>query len=1350
MLVPSGPFDALHALSRDYLCETRLGYETSLTWEVLTVEGLPYGVSYACDYSLQGWATNMFLGLVFVLYLVWFSSWWMTKSRWLSWHMLFSEQPRIRGNTVRSLFMRLSSVQSPGLPGQHTHPGSARVRNDSADTAYDFARSIGMRPYFVQRSSSDVRHGRAGCRTYYWAKDLSVEHEELSPEDDDLMVLVDVDMYLDMPALLQRGLPVLISTFQPSVVAKGDGDYSFTFDADSVVHYKVSGGAEFTHKVWNYSGDSLIVTQRSWYGRRVCVAYSLDRRQIDDNHQQVLLTPMTRIVSWFNEPARFITGNELKRLRVNVGHSNVLQRMTPSGLYRSVGRPMSYACADVSAAMDDTVASVARLSKLDLTVAQVRTVTGETSQDAASALTEYHRAKDSVVCPTVYPLDMSVSHYQFLMPDYDVEAKPAVVPFMSPLIDECFAPVKSRGNDGAAVAGRVLEVAPSQLPITPFLSKCVQEFIELLIPTPGQGHPVDQELVYDKQSRPTQRRNLDSAAVYTCLTEDSVLETFQKAETYQKVSDPRIITTIPSSTKNHYSQYIYSFTEVLRATKWYAFAKTPVEVAQRVSKVCSDADHVVLTDLSRFDGRVSNILRHVEQCAVIRYFNRAYHGDLLELVASQQNRRAKTKFGVRYSTGQARASGSPETADFNSLDNAFMAYCALRKTVDKRTGSVFTACGAWNKLGIYGGDDGITPDVDEKIYVKICASVGQLLEISTIHRGMPGVSMLSRYYSPDVWHGALDSMCDLRRQLAKLHVTGHLSSGVTPLQKLGEKVLGLSMTDRNTPIVGVLVEAFIALHPSHVPKQLGLGEMRGVASYQAYGPSDEQYPNDNVGEWMWDIYHSTMPEFDYAVFNNWIEQVLDGEASILSPPMCEPERPVVAVKRPCVVRDELIVPAPSVKDVKYCNDYDAGKCDRRVCKFVHRDVPAPRLVGIELNPGPEGLEILAAACTAARTPVQPEVPSRMENSGVATRVAQTPLYPYPLSIELLFVNAYAFHYNMKRVNPRMIPADQRAEFDEACRDLAAPLARVSNMARYFQARQLVSLNDVPAPRLVGIEPNPGPPSAAMKQLTAAAAALGSAMATKKKKKNKNKNKNKNRVGRLQAPVTTVAELDTPPAPVSQVQRIRLTNRTHNFFAPFDVVTLSIVSNASSQLIFNAMPSQGIVNLDPTITLNGSALFGVPLQQLALNYRQYRFLRLEIEYEPVVSTATAGALTMVYVADGGLSQEVIPSIAAVNQCDGAIMTPVWSRAKVPMFNLERNWLFTKSAAAETTTSDRIEDAGSLVVSSASAAPVNTTVGFVRFRGMIEFKDLSTGFALLTRKFAEPDCVVVQKDEECKKE
>jgi hypothetical protein len=307
-------------------------------------------------------------------------------------------------------------------------------------------------------------------------------------------------------------------------------------------------------------------------------------------------------------------------------------------------------------------------------------------------------------------------------------------------------------------------------------------------------------------------------------------------------------------------------------------------------------------------------MRELERKVLVRAFARCYTEEILELHSSQFELKAIGREGNAYLTGFARASGSPETAAFNSIDNAYVAYLGFR--LMKINGSFMSPKLAYSKLGVYGGDDGLTADMDAEMYQRASRMVGLVLETECVKRGEMGVSFLARVYSPEVWHGDPSSCCDIRRQISKLHTTVALNSNITPLDKLKEKARSFILTDRNTPVIGEIV--------CLVEKVTGLaGPTTAAARWGHDCSASNQYPNEDSG-WMQQYANDSLDPlgFDWETFRAWVTSASTA-AELLAPPLCaEPTHP--KTKTTVVLDGDVLEPAKK-PDAKKKTKKDMGK-----------------------------------------------------------------------------------------------------------------------------------------------------------------------------------------------------------------------------------------------------------------------------------------------------------------------------------------------------------------------------------------------------------------------------------------
>lgn len=851
-------------------------------------------------WQLAGMATVLASSyLLGFLYRTYFRSVVVSKTR---------RQPLMNPDNVRVTFNDLPPNESRPAK-DHTHPEAAANRTGSSLFADRLARCLGKTAYFVQMSRSDTRLGRLGSREYYWSKDLTIEPRRLAIPENPLVTFIDVDEYVDMPNFLARNVhPTLIYTFQPDQVSKVASNYSYTFDKENKVTYNVTGGGSYTHPVWNYSSDHFVVSNRFCGIPYRTASYLVDRRSTAPDHELIMLTPVGHwnglwaiLFNWW------IAGRPLTRLEPVTSDGFLrLQTSSLKGVMMSTGRVGNYNSATVPVATDDTISVISRTSSYDLTMPQVLSFT-DGDRQAAAALLEYHRSATPGVKPNVVcPVPESTRRYQFDPRNFDPAAKPSLVGFMSPLVHDAFCPDKTVGNEAQMIDGRIEKVKPKELPLSTFLVQAMKEFAELLIPE-NLVHtldPVDYDTVLDRQGKPTQRRILANSE---CSKPKRLIESFMKAEPYSNIKDPRVISTINGVDKREYSRYMYAFETVMKRQEWYAFAKTPAEIADRVVKICEECiSQTTNSDFSRFDGHGSNVMRELEKVILMRAFRVSHHTELLELHKGQFGLKAFASFGTKYFTAFTRASGSPETSLFNTLVNAFVAFLALR--MSKNTDGLFyTPEAAFRKLGVYGGDDGLTADLDAKIYQRAASSIGQELTVEPIRRGHGGVKFLARVYSPHVWFGDRNSCCDIPRQISKFHVSVRMPPNVTPQMKLLEKVRSFVLSDENTPIIGDLCVRVIGIHGDIKADE----RMTQLSSWLAQYDKTVQYPNSKAG-WMHSYCEHSMPEFEYKRFTKWLGDCHTLE-DILKSPMFQAPTPAKS-SVPVVVDDQVLPLGSPIKD----------------------------------------------------------------------------------------------------------------------------------------------------------------------------------------------------------------------------------------------------------------------------------------------------------------------------------------------------------------------------------------------------------------------------------------------------
>lgn len=210
-----------------------------------------------------------------------------------------------------------------------------------------------------------------------------------------------------------------------------------------------------------------------------------------------------------------------------------------------------------------------------------------------------------------------------------------------------------------------------------------------------------------------------------------------------------------------------------------------------------DFDRFLETDYSRFDLCISApYLAAVEQV----FLSFAFLGDevLYELVACLLQTRGVNDLGLSYEIIGTRCSGDAHTSIANGLINHFNTWLAFCEMPDD----------AW--VSFHEGDDGIigvrSDLIDQATHnLHILPVLGFQLKILSL-RCLDDATFCGRFLIDNV--GRLDSYCDLRRSLAKIHT---ICSDGDAQALLLAKMISYYHTDKTTPVIGTLATIVIQL-----------------------------------------------------------------------------------------------------------------------------------------------------------------------------------------------------------------------------------------------------------------------------------------------------------------------------------------------------------------------------------------------------------------------------------------------------------------------------------------------------------------------------------------------------------
>lgn len=379
--------------------------------------------------------------------------------------------------------------------------------------------------------------------------------------------------------------------------------------------------------------------------------------------------------------------------------------------------------------------------------------------------------------------------------------RPNVQPFMEALLPgRQMAANICRENDQAFVDKRVVDVRPPIVHMTTHMVDLMNEFTDHLCQD-GPTHIDRLNDILKRQNSVQQKASIDFAEeVLPAIAQREYVKSFQKAESYNGFKDPRGITVFSPLVKYAMSLVSYAVSSVCKTTKWYAFGKHPDEIATRMAEVLKSAKtNFAETDFSRMDGTVTAAIRCLDEMIIRKSILPEYVEFALAWYEMVYLNCIKTSTGLIYEQGTAQGSGDPLTSVMNTCRSAFVAYCYLRRSMQSEQ--------AWEALGIYGGDDGGTADVDENTLTDVAKQWGFKMT-SDVKLYGERTTFLSRIYGPGAWEGDSSNCCDLPRALGQFNLSTKVND-FTKTRIGWLKAMSYVTTDGNTPLMGDLVQKLL-------------------------------------------------------------------------------------------------------------------------------------------------------------------------------------------------------------------------------------------------------------------------------------------------------------------------------------------------------------------------------------------------------------------------------------------------------------------------------------------------------------------------------------------------------------
>ncbi|UTQ50831.1 MAG: nodavirus polyprotein (domains: methyltransferase, RdRP) [Koper noda-like virus 3] len=723
----------------------------------------------------------------------------------------------------------------------HTHGVCAAERTGAADTIMTCIRNAGLEPYDVSISSTNQAQNVEGCRSFYWAKDFKPNYQKDKIRKNHAFMMVDVDYYCDIAAYMKHFKPIIMYTLQPLTLSFRSQEYAY-YIKDNKVHYDVSGGGRYDHEVWNYDSDTLRVTDKNGNN---CVFHVVSKSLQGDQaegsgRRMVSLVPLRKVASFCYTPP----GPKPARKRYTYGEVNVIHDLVAGKV--SLAENGSYESVHLTTLEYTALRTIADKKQKELVKSEVQSLLRRRYQGQnyppykefeletpimANLISRLMSLPVNAIATTGIDIRRRAAPFTVLGPDTEpINKFPGQIICSQLASQSAVLPAKNNNNSVASIAGRLTKVRNNKIPSRNY-GAWAHQFVQRIVTPDKQhlGNPVDFSVVEEHQKRPLQKMRIENTRLTQGTDADNGLTCFIKNEAYATANDPRNITTMKPEFTMALSRFTYAFKEdCLKRLKSYGPGKTPLETTKILQELCRSG--CVLTDYTRFDGSISQWIQEnvVKRAYKLWSADPALINSLLDKIFK---RTGTTTEGVKFNAYYGTRSGSPTTTDGNTMINMYITYCALRKLG-------YNDESAFALLGIYAGDDGVTPFINniDVAFQEVANDLGLTVKLQVRMQGEP-ISYLGRIF-PDI-NKTTTSYQDMTRTLPKLHIS--TNQQVSREQAAYNKACGYFVTDRLTPILGVWAQRVMEI--------TDCGKVLNETREEQYKRENEawpQSPNDQV------------------------------------------------------------------------------------------------------------------------------------------------------------------------------------------------------------------------------------------------------------------------------------------------------------------------------------------------------------------------------------------------------------------------------------------------------------------------------------------------------------------------
>jgi hypothetical protein len=695
----------------------------------------------------------------------------------------------------------------PTRPSDNGHPKSGAVRDAARDLINTAIDEIGGVKFEISPAAQS--NATQAAHQHYAVGDLHRALSDADPSVGSVVVGIDVDYYLRDPSeFLGHGAPAIFHTFNPVDVSGMDGDSAFRI-SDDRVQYDVSGGAQWSHAIWDWCRYGEFVEspmKEGWIGTILkCVGVQkyiyhkvAHSRPWDNCPQRVLVWCLPTFSCWkINWIKSDLHARKLERVvyadRKRKGWNSLVSQHDSGQLYISIGR----------AGEDYSVKILKDHYDVLMSLSSAQSVTsrmlGMQYKDPAlmALVGQYYTGKDSM--PQQHdrigrPMKPRV-HWPAAMQAEEPETSARV--YSSPLVsDENLVPMIKRWETLSTSLERRVEWVRNRTVPNNRMTMFANEFVKLVVPEVAEGIPYTLEETAALLDKPTQVLAVKQIWETVDMEARKLIEAFVKNEPCMKSG--RIISSYPDMRfLLKFSTFTLAFRDkILHAEHnkhWFCPGSTPEQIAARVTEYCQEVDTPIEGDYSNFDGTVSQwCQRFVMNAVYHRYFARQYKSELTTYTDMLISCPARAKrFNFRYDAGVGVKSGSPTTCDLNTVLNAFIQYVAVRTTRSDVEPTV-----AFRSIGLAFGDDSLFDKQYQGNFVKAAIKLGMNLKVET-YAPEKGITFLARVFPDPMTTNT--SFQDPLRTWRKLHLTFRdptirLSSAAV------DRVQGYLVTDKYTPV----------------------------------------------------------------------------------------------------------------------------------------------------------------------------------------------------------------------------------------------------------------------------------------------------------------------------------------------------------------------------------------------------------------------------------------------------------------------------------------------------------------------------------------------------------------------